>query len=284
MTSGAPEGGGLYRYDTASGTTTFIATGVSYPETSPVPWVENPSIAFGEVGLNVEANYYATRDGGFLLFASSGNVTGYDSDGKSELYRYDADSPVSEGEQGVQDNPVCVSCNPNGAAPLVGSEFARSSVHFDNPAGGSPRGISEEAESGSEEGRNNGSYVFFDSEESLVPQATNGKVNVYEWREDPLSHERTIRLSVRDRIPRTRFSWTPAKMGRMSSSAHMRSSCRRTQTPRADLYDARICTAEDPCLKPPGRVGTAVRRRCVSESALAPAGLTPASVAFSLGD
>jgi hypothetical protein len=275
LTSGAPEGGGLYRYDTENGTTTYIAPGASYPETSPVPWVESPSIAFGEVGLNVEANYYATRDGRFLLFASSGNVTGYDSGGQRELYRYDADSPVSEGVQGVQDNPVCVSCNPNGAAPLVGSEFARSSVHFDNPAGGSPRGISEEAESGAEGGSDDGSYVFFDSAESLVPQATNGKINVYEW------HEGTISLIGSGQDSSNSFFLDSSENGsNVFFGTHAQLVPQDTDT-EGDLYDARICTAEDPCLKPPGES----ERECEGDACQSlvpePAGLTPASVAFS---
>ncbi len=275
LTAGAPEGGGLYRYDTAKGTTTYIAPGASYPETSPVPWVESPSIAFGEVGLNVEANYYATRDGRYLLFASSGDVTGYDPDGRRELYRYDADSPMSEGEPGVQDNPVCVSCNPNGATPLVGSEFARSSVHLDDPAGGSPRGISEEAKNGSGEGRNDGSYVFFDSAESLVPQATNGKIDVYEW------HEGTISLVGSGQDSTNSFFLDSSENGsNVFFGTHAQLVPQDTDT-EGDLYDARICTAEDPCLKPPGESERECEGDACQNPVPGPAGLTPASVAFS---
>ena len=76
---------------------------------------------------------------------------------------------------------MCVSCNQNGSSPSFGATFTRSAMDLDNPAGAPPRPISE-----------NGEYVFFDTKESLLPQDTNGKVDVYEWEADPASHERAI--------------------------------------------------------------------------------------------
>ncbi len=98
-------------------------------------------------GLDVEAEYQTTKDGEFLLFGP---------------YRYDAGD----------DSVVCVMCYPDGSGPVPGAGFGRSDQYSDNPAGRPTRGMSE-----------NGEYVFFDTEEPLVPQATNGKVNVYEWHE-----------------------------------------------------------------------------------------------------
>jgi hypothetical protein len=105
----------------------------------------------GFVGLDKESPYFTTRDGQFLLFGD---------------YRYDADQPVSAS------NPVCVMCNPDGSGPIPSASFTRSTNPFD-PAGRANRGISE-----------NGEYVFFDTKESLVPQATNGAIDVYEWEAD----------------------------------------------------------------------------------------------------
>ena len=179
LTGAAPQGGGLYDYDTVTGTTTYIAQSGGYPSL-PEPagtWYGKDVLgsASAIAGLWSSADYYTTADGAFLVFPSTQDITGYDSDGVQELYRYDAESPLSEGVAGMPDNPVCVSCNPNGSPPdgsllSVGARFARSAVDLDDPSARPPRAISE-----------NGDDAFFDTAESLVPQDTNGKVDVYEW-------------------------------------------------------------------------------------------------------
>jgi hypothetical protein len=95
--------------------------------------------------LDIEAPYYTTSNGEFLLFGP---------------YRYDA----------ADNRTACVMCNPNGSGPIPHASFFRSAFKNDNPAGGPPRPMSE-----------NGNYVFFDTAESLVPQDTNGALDVYEW-------------------------------------------------------------------------------------------------------
>jgi hypothetical protein len=162
-------GGGLYRYDAKTGETTYVAPPQGYPDShsaSGVAGTEDPLGRWYEyeivnryvAGLDLEAGYYTTRDGQFLL---------------SGPYRYDA----------ANDSTVCVMCNPNGSGPIPDASFTRSHVGHANPAGGLPRAMSE-----------NGEYVFFDTAESLAVQDTNGKLDVYEWHEDPISHERTIAL------------------------------------------------------------------------------------------
>jgi hypothetical protein len=177
LTSKMPKSGGpyLYRYDTVTGVTTYVAPAGGYPALHEPQTSWYGKAVLGErvdvAGLWVKADYYTTGDGRFLVFPSTQNITGYDSGGESELYRYDADSPVSEGVSGVQDNPLCISCNPGGSLPFTGASFTRSAMKDNNPAGTAPRPISE-----------NGEYVFFDTAESLVPQDTDGKVDVYEWK------------------------------------------------------------------------------------------------------
>ena len=158
---GDPDGG-LYGYDTVSGALTRIAADQGYVDGNHKgagdPWYDpgprdeakNGLLA----GLDVQAPYDTTRDGQFLLFGA---------------YRYDADLPVSGS------NPVCVMCDPDGSGPIGEPEasFTRSAVHANNDAGGPPHAMSE-----------NGKYVFFDSTLSLVPQDTNGTLDVYEWEED----------------------------------------------------------------------------------------------------
>jgi hypothetical protein len=125
----------------------------------------------------------ATPDGRQLLFRSYQPLTGYDSrearpEGRAlpEVFVYDASTG----------RVSCASCNPTGARPRTELEPFGGYV----PPGGRyvynymPRWISED-----------GSRVFFDSRDSLVPQATNirnpeeeegrkfteGRQDVYEW-------------------------------------------------------------------------------------------------------
>ncbi len=169
LTSNAPKGSGpyLYRYDTVTGTTTYVAPSGGYPTLhEPKTTWYGKDVLKNEIevaGLWTEAEYYTTANGEFLIFPSTQNIAGYDSGGQQELYRYDAENG----------SIACVSCVPNGSPPSFGARFTRSAVNFNNPAGAAPRPISE-----------HGEYVFFDTLESLVPQDTNGKVDVYEWEAD----------------------------------------------------------------------------------------------------
>ncbi len=232
--------GGLYRYGTTTGETTRIAPIQSlYPsETAGTGRWYGKEVDLAEVaGLDVEADWYTTSDGQFLVFASTEDLGGYNTGGQKELYRYD-----SEAEEGHR--IVCVSCDPNGATPSVGSEFSRSSVNLNNPAGRPPRPISED-----------GSYVFFDTAESLVPQATNGKVDVYEWHEEPESHLRTVSLIGSGEGSSNSFFLDSSENGsNVFFGTHARLVPQDTDS-EGDLYDARICEPAEgnPCIKPPAQ-------------------------------
>ncbi len=230
LTTAAPEGGGLYRYDTVTGTTTYIAQSDGYPAQHEPKTAWYDEAMSGEervrglgyrqvVGLWVEADYYATGNGEFLIFPSTSDLTGYDSGGLQELYRYDAEN------QSI----VCVSCNPNGSTPSYGATFTRSSVFGDNPAGAPPRAISE-----------NGQYVFFDTPESLLPQDTNGKVDVYEWEEDPSSHERTISSISTGQSSSNDFFLDSSPDGRNVFFGTHSELVPADKDEEGDLYDARI--------------------------------------------
>jgi hypothetical protein len=262
--------GGLYRYDTVTGETTYVAPPEEYPETPPGNgrWYRNgvvgPSESSLEDGLDLTANWYTTGDGRFLVFPSGKNITGYDANGQRELYRYDSTMPVSEGEPGIPDNPVCVSCNPNGAAPSNSAEFTRSAVRADNPAGAPPRPISE-----------NGEYVFFDTAESLVSQDSNGKIDVYEW------HNGIISLISSGGDSADSFFLDSSDDGsNVFFGTHAQLVPQDTDT-EGDLYDARICTPEDPCIKSqPGEAVQCEGGACQSPPS-APIEETPASLTFS---
>jgi hypothetical protein len=168
LTSDAPADGGLYRYEAGSAKTVFIAPSSGYSSSFEsgfeIVWYQH-ILSGVYAGLAGDAPYYTTGDGKFLLFGSTQNLTGYNSNGQEELYRYTYEPQSPSGG-----SIVCVSCDPTGAAPSYPARFTRSYAEEENPAGTAPRPISE-----------NGDYVFFDSQQSLLPAATNGNVDVYEW-------------------------------------------------------------------------------------------------------
>ncbi len=116
--------------------------------------------------IRMENNWtaQATPDGRHLLFSSKANLTGYDSGGAYELYRYSADG----GEI------TCVSCRPDGLPSVANSEHlpipeeGHSELHY-------LRTISDD-----------GSRIFFIMPDVLAPGAVNGNDNVYEWEEGQL--------------------------------------------------------------------------------------------------
>jgi hypothetical protein len=126
-----------------------------------------------------------SRDGRHLVFISRRSLTGYNNDGGClapeggsgavgcpEIFVYDVRAQQLS----------CASCNPSGEPPvaargkgpheaeLVGGAFLPSVRGSAASAVYPPRWISED-----------GSRVFFDTAEPLVPQDTNGVQDVYEW-------------------------------------------------------------------------------------------------------
>ncbi|HTC60922.1 MAG TPA: NHL repeat-containing protein [Solirubrobacteraceae bacterium] len=174
----------LYHYDTDTETTTYVATvnKADYPFSAISRWYSGPG--GGEVGSDDSANWYTTSDGNYLVFASTASLTSYSTSpgtgatcpeitgggdfnvACTEVYRYAFPSRTI----------TCVSCNPSGVAPVSNAEFAFSADRANKPAGMPPRPVSE-----------NGSYVFFDTADGLVPRDTNGQRDVYEWHEGVIS-------------------------------------------------------------------------------------------------
>jgi hypothetical protein len=121
-------------------------------------------------------NSQVSPDGRYLLFETSARVTGYESDGLSEAYLYDADSQQA----------VCVSCrqdgqpSPNGRYGEPNYSLLTRNESVWNPMHG-PRFLTE---------RNGEAQVFFSSPDSLAPGAIAGQNNVYEW-----SHNQIFRLA-----------------------------------------------------------------------------------------
>ncbi len=107
-----------------------------------------------------------TPAGGSVVFMSNQSLTGHANGGLSEVFVYDA-------EMG---RLFCASCNPSGE-PASGNGGQYGTVAAYLPPGWSntylPHWISDD-----------GSRVFFDSLEALLPQDINGRQDVYEWERD----------------------------------------------------------------------------------------------------
>jgi DNA-binding beta-propeller fold protein YncE len=170
---GGNGGGQCNLYVSHGGSTTFIAS-VNDAGQDGLGWREYAQVA------------RVTPDGTHLAFEETRSLTGYDntiSNGSSscgfrlsggptgdphcrEVYLYDA----------VSHQLHCASCNPSGARPLGGSNLV--GIEQQSSAWGTeygsfeylPRTLSVD-----------GSRVFFDSEDALVPGDVNARMDVYEY-------------------------------------------------------------------------------------------------------
>ncbi len=157
----------LYRFDTATGETTFIATlvksDVGDANGSPAGLVGEPDI---------DRPAIPTPDGSVLVFASAANLTGQNpTEEFTEIYRYAAAAETLE----------CLSCTAPGVPPVGDADFGET-------AGGTyaPPGLSSPM-------TEDGSTVFLDTPDSLVSTDRNGasplsakfgqptSTDVYEW-------------------------------------------------------------------------------------------------------
>jgi hypothetical protein len=180
------DAGNLYRYDAESETLTALTAsgeveGVlgASPDGARVFYVE-PAGAFMREGSTTEriaggadvdhppatGTARVSANGKYVLFASGEELTAYPNEGDGEVYLY---GPAGEGSATL----VCVSCNPTGERPTGGASIPGAMTNGAGPdafAIYKPRVLSE-----------TGRRVFFDSSDSLVPQDTNHRPDVYEW-------------------------------------------------------------------------------------------------------
>lgn len=106
-------------------------------------------------------------DGSHLAFISSDELTGYESNGVSEVFLY---GPPPGGDAATL---TCVSCNPTGERPQGGSSIPGAIAN--GKGEGATRAYKPRALS------SDGSRVFFDSDDVLVSTDTNKRQDVYEW-------------------------------------------------------------------------------------------------------
>jgi hypothetical protein len=144
LAAGATEGiNNLYLWTEGEGFE-FIAS----PVTLTSNWVSS-----GEGG-NVTSR--VTPDGMHLAFTANTSLTGYEDGGHTEAYLYSA----ATGEL------VCASCNPIAEPATFNASIAGSEQHMERLS----RNLSDD-----------GSHLFFSTQEALVPQDSNNQVDIYEY-------------------------------------------------------------------------------------------------------
>lgn len=180
-------------YLSQEGTETFIATlsakdVLRPPEDQP----EGASIPSNTQVLPVYHAARASKDGSRLLFISDRSLTGYDNTDvtselpcglkegarvgicDSEVYLYKVGSP----------GPVCISCNPGGAQPR-GRAVERFATIGTRLATAASPALAENQLYMPGAFSADGSKLFFNSYDALVPRDTNGSEDVYQWAEVP---------------------------------------------------------------------------------------------------
>ncbi len=119
-------------------------------EPNPNPQADNPAVvdAVDLPESRHTADFQVTPNGEFAVFTSTVPLTGFESSGHEEVYRYAAAS----------ESLTCVSCDPTGDQPSADSELA-------------PDGLS----------LTNDGRVFFTTAEPLVERDADNRKDVYEW-------------------------------------------------------------------------------------------------------
>jgi hypothetical protein len=233
----SPSTGAPNLYVWHDGTVTFIATLDASLDKS--DWRSN-------LGLTTRL----TPDGRHLAFDSVKSLTGYDNtdansgEPDSEVFVYEAGAGLS-----------CMSCNPSGARPVGSSTLdRRASAQY------MQRNLSAD-----------GSRLFFDSYDALVPGDTNGRQDVYEYENGHVhlissgtGGENAVFLdasaSGNDAFFATRQSLVPGDTDNL-----------------VDVYDARVGGGFPAALSQPQCSGTG----CQGVPLAPPLFATPASVTFS---
>jgi DNA-binding beta-propeller fold protein YncE len=246
---------------------------------------------------NAEVSYAnVTPDGRFLVFTSTALLTADDTraDGARQVFRYDAQSGVlvrvSIGEDGFNDNGNAGVGD--AIIPLAAAAFGEAGSWRADPT------MSDD-----------GSFVFFQSPVGLTPGAlddvridVNGKnlrgeplppeyaQNVYEWHAGHVylisdgrdtgaaSLQGSIGVGTMSSVELLGSDASGANVF-FSSSDRLVSQDTDTQT---DLYDARICTASDPCIAlPPAATAACQGEGCRGAPGAPPVFGAPGSAVFS---
>ena len=129
-------------------------------------WARDPSAGDPAGNHRFGGGVRTSRDGRYVVFRSKARLTGYDTAGRYQLYRYDA----------FTDSLVCVSCNPRISTSSADAFLKRERGALGRPVLSPvvrPPWVSRNLLA-------DGSVVF-ETTEALVPGDVNGRIDVYEW-------------------------------------------------------------------------------------------------------
>jgi hypothetical protein len=256
----------------------------------------NGHIAFiASVSEQLRGSANVTPDGRFLVFTSRADLTPDDTrtNGAKQVFRYDAD-PTAQEEAAHVPRLVRISIgndgvNDNGNAGTGAAEIARPGPcanQLKAPHAGPPCSNPTMSD--------DGQYVFFESPVGLTPQALNDvptgsttgegtfAENVYEYR---AGHVYLIG-SAGSKLRTPPYGGIPTLLGVSGDGANVFFVTEDALVPtdtdtQFDIYDARICTAESPCVKPPPPASPpCLGEACHGIPAAAPSLLTPGTVSF----
>lgn len=204
----------------------------------------------------------STPDGQVLLFQSRARLTGYDSEGHAEIYRYDA----------AADKLTCLSCSPTAAASTDAS--------LQYEGGSSSRNSFYDLLAWPEDLRADGRRAFFESGDALVADDTDGLTDVYEWEDQGVGSctrpAGCIYLITSGQSGREEHLWAVSQSGDdvFFVSSDLLTEEDTDETP--SVYDARVDGGFAPSPRPAAE--------CLGEACQPPAAaladLTPSSFTF----
>jgi hypothetical protein len=165
------EAGAHNLYAAAGGTVRFVGI-LAQPDFEGFDGLTAQSLGFWTLAQSEEKSGERAKsptrsipNGGGLVFQSHARLTSYDNEGVGEVYRYDPSA--AEGER-----LLCVSCNPAEISPT--GEAVLQDLHSFSPVNAFSTMIANVTDDGSE--------VFFQSPDRLLPEDANEAQDVYAWR------------------------------------------------------------------------------------------------------
>lgn len=127
-------------------------------------WLEAIGPSEGPPGSVAVDPSRATPDGGVLLFESRADLTGYDPEGRAQVYRYDSQANTLD----------CISCNPTELPPTGDASLQQVRQEGEELQVLNAWNLVSNL-------RADGRRAYFQSPEALVPGDTDGLLDVYEW-------------------------------------------------------------------------------------------------------
>jgi hypothetical protein len=172
-------------------------------------------------GVHSFEDFQVTPDGRYVAFSSPASLTGYPNEGRSEVYRYDADT----------DEIDCVSCPESNASPEKDTKLTANGAGL------------------TDDGR-----VFFTTPEPLVLRDGNERSDVYEWIDGQiglvstgLSADNSTLLGVGSDGVDALFFTREALVPQDQNASHVRIYDARAGGGYLYIPDPALCKASDEC-------------------------------------